>query len=446
MLTARELDRLNFQIPEFLRIIWASEQAREYWEPKIRSIASSWPAVERLTLIQGMRPGVLQNIRPEELPQVQNWALASNVPMVVIGLDGVTETYGNAAIQYEPGKEFTYRVYFGLEPERFLDAWKSGDDLSIGRMLGFPDCCIKSFILHWQKEGWRDLTIHSFGQPLQRNLMYNNVLLRHIGIRGVFHLPCSVNCEPSVQIGAQIIGIMMHTDGLMKSADWLQQLLVMPMEWNSLHGVAQVITPIFKTIYASDALATKATMKLESEMYPKEGASGNDFPFMKVNQIKLLFKSTDYTDNGFPSRASMERAHNFVLELIPPISGRILDLGCGNGRLLKEIKKKYPVEIFGVDTKDLWFPGFFKGNIYDFEWEGQYDLVLMSVERLFETTSETALDLLQAIHAHSRYLLLSTYNGWKEPELKNLFTVVASNVDRSTGYEARLLERKTNGI
>lgn len=446
-----KIEKLDFVIPDFLRTIWVSEAAREYWEPKIRSITSGWSGIERLTLLQGMRPGVLQSISPEELPTIQNWALASNIPMVVVGLDGAVESYGNASIPYEFGKKFTYRIYFGLEPERFLNAWKAGDDFAIGDMLGFPHCCIKSFVEYWKEDGWRDLTIHSFDGQDQRNLMYNNVLLRHIGIRGVFHLPCSTECEPSVQIGAQIIGIMMHTEGLMDPADWLQELLSMPMEWSSLHGVAMVTTPILKTIYASDPLPKKAVLNLRSDSYPKEGASGTKFPFQHFRQLKLKKSSdSDYTDNGFGSRSSMEAAHKFILSLVPNISGNVLDLGCGNGRLLKAIKNEYPkVFIQGVDTQKMNADGwrFYQENIYDFVWTEQYDLVLMSVERLFETSPDTSIDLLRAIHQHSEYLILSTYNNWMhgfDHVIDQLFLVVTVGLDPSLGYEAKLLERKTN--
>lgn len=446
-----KIEKLDFVIPDFLRTIWVSEAAREYWEPKIRAIAASWSAVERLTLLKGMRPGVLQSITPEELPGIQNWALAHNVPIAIVGLDGTTESYGNASIPYDSGKKFTFRVYFGLEPERFLNTWQAGDDLSIGQMLGFPDCCTASFQLHWKEEGWRDLTIHSFGQRDQRNLVYNNVLLRHLGIRGVFHLPCSVGCEQSAQIGSEIIGIMMHVEGMQDPADWLQELLSMPMEWSSLHGVAMVVTPILKTIYASDPLAVKATLRLDSEAYPKEGASGTRFPFQHFRQLRLKKSGdSDFKDNGFGSRASMEEAHKFILTLVPSVSGNVLDLGCGNGKLLKIIKKLHPeATIQGVDTQNVNADGwrFYQENIYDFVWTEQYDLVLMSVERLFECNPEVSIDLLRAIHRHSKYLILSTYNNWMhgfDHVIDQLFLVVTVGLNPSSGYEAKLLERKVN--
>lgn len=439
-----KLERLDFTIPDFLRTVWVSEQAREYWEPKIRSISASWHGIERLTLLEGMRPGVLQSITPEELPTIQNWALASNIPMAVAGLDGASESYGNASIAYDPGKKFTFRIYFGMEPERFLDAWKAQDNLEIGRMLGFPVCCSKAFQKHWQEEGWRDLTIHSFGERDQRNLMYNNVLLRHIGIRGVFHLPCNVNCNESVKIGAQILGIMMHTEGLMLPADWLQQLLVMPMEWTSLHGVAMVVTPILKTIYASDAIPVKATLRLDSEIYPLYGASGNRFPFQNVVTSRLHL-------NGFNSQARMSAAHSFIVSVLADqkVHGKILDLGCGDGSLLKRIQAAHPnTKLLGVDFDESVIttvvPGVipYRSDIFEFrDWES-VDLVLLSSQRLIEVPAHKASALMEVIANFTKRLLLYNYGEWQDVDrfIDPYFTVVSSVKNKD--YRALLMESK----
>ena len=436
-----KIKRLDFTIPDFLRTVWTSELAREYWEPKINTISRNWHIVERLTLLQGMRPGVLQGIMPEELPMIQNWALQNNVPMVIVGLDGATESYGNASIPFEPGKKFTYRTYFGLEPERFLSAWKAQDDLSIGRMLGFPECCIKFFQRHWKEEGWRDLTIHTFDDFDQTNLVYNNVLLRHIGIRGVFHLPCSVACEPSVQIGAQIIGMTMHTGGLFKEAGWLQQLLAMPMQWTSLHGVAMVVTPILKTIYASDPLARKAILDLDSSSYPEHGARGNKFPFQTSIPLSL---------NGFKSSSSMRAAHQFIVSALPDIKGKVVDLGCGNGQLLQEIHAAHPnTFLTGVDSDPKVISRVVPGaryacsDIYDFrDWE-EVDLTLIAIQRLFEVPEHKATALMEVISTYSERLLLYSYGEWNDEVAKLIepyFTVVTAA--KNSDYKALLLERK----
>ena len=251
-----------------------------------------------------------------------------------------------------------------------------------------------------------------------------------------------------------VFGVMAKMCHQNELIDWMKTLLAMPMKWSSLHGIAILTTPLFKLINATDPLPSVSELNLTSDYYPEGGASANLFPFQQVRHLKFKKgEDSDFLDNGFGSRSSMEAAHRFVISLLPNqisggVAGNILDLGCGNGRLLKAIKKEHPeVTLYGVDTKsmkgDTWT--FIQTNIYDFEWEGNYELTLMSVERLHEASMESAVDLLRAIHLHSRYLLLSTYNKWMhgfDQVLDKLFTVVSVGLDPSLGYEAKLLERK----
>jgi hypothetical protein len=451
-----KLERLGFTIPDFFRTVWVSEEAKDTWEPRIRAIASNWPYVERATVTTGLRDGILQSVAPEALPEVQNWAIDMDLPMVILGLEGEKGlSYGNSSTPYQKGMPFSYRIYIGNSPVNFQKYWKESNTIAMGRALEYPPCCVEAFEQRWVKDGWRDLTYLSFEEPETQNLMYNNVLLRTLGVRPIFHLPCSVECKESVRIGRDIFEMMRKCEFQGELEDWMKTLLAMPMRWSSLHGIAVLTTPLFKLINASDPLPSVAELKLTSDYYPEFGASSPHFPFQKVHHLRRKKgNDSDFLENGFGSRSAMEAAHRFIISMLPntltPIAGRILDLGCGNGRLLKEIQKWHPqTSIFGVDTKDMWFPGFFKTNIYDFEWEGQYEYTLMSVERLHEVAQEQAIDLLQAISAHSKYLLLSTYNKWMhgfDSEIDRYFTVVGVGLDPNLGYEAKLLERKQHGI
>ena len=445
MNTVQEL-RLDFTIPEFLRTVWASEQARDYWESKITRISANWQMVERLTLLHGMRQGILQSVIPEHIPQLQAWARENDTPMVILGLEGSSGGYGNATKPYEQGKPFTYRIYLGSEPDEFLTAWKAEDDLAIGHMLDYPVCCTKFFKKYWKDEGWRDLTYHTFDMPIQRNMVFNNVLLRHIGIRGVFHLPCSVTCESSVRMGLQIAEVMRVT-GDDRDVEWWTELLSMPMQWDSLHGVAMVTTPILKTIYASDALGEKVVLKLESDRYPRAGASGNQFPFTMVQHVRLTRDA-----NGFKSWEAMRDAHRFILSCIPKdLKGKVLDLGCGNGQLLKEIHKEHPSTfLIGVEANSAIIDRAVQGatywniDIYDLRAWVEVDLALMAVQRLYEAPEHKAHALMEVLSVYSEQVLLYSYDGWFEDVDKFIepyFNIVTATKDLN--QKALLLERKS---
>lgn len=450
----RKQERLDFTIPDFFRTVWVSEGAKDTWEPRIHAIATNWPYVERACLVTGKREGILQSIIPTDLPMVHNWSLEYKVPMVIVGMEGERGlAYGNSSVPYEQGKPFSYRIYFGKDPDAFQASWKEHDQVKVGIMLGYPTCCIASFNIHWVLDGWRDLTYHSYTDQNEKNLMYNNVLLRSLGVRAVSHLPCSVSCKPSCKIGMEVFKVMEQCGHQAELVDWMKSLLSMPMLWSSLHGIAVLTTPLFKLVSATEPLAKVAELHLASDYYPDEGASGNTFPFQHFKTLKVnISKSSDFLDNGFMSRSAMESAHKFIISMLPNritgMVGNILDLGCGNGRLLLAIQKEHQDTVLhGVDTKDIKALGwnFYRVNIYDFEWEKQYELTTMSVERLFEAREDAAIDLLETIARHSRYLLLSTYNQWMggfEHIIDKLFNLITIGKDPALGFEAKLLERK----
>jgi len=444
-----KVERLDFIVPDFLRVVWTSEAAREYWQGKIHALSNLWKGVELLTLIDGLRPGILQSVNPLDLPDLQVWALKHNVQMAIVGVDGAAQgAYGNASIPYESGKQFTYRVYFGLEPERFLDAWRAQDDITIGHMLDFPDCCVRAFQKHWKEEGWRDYTALTFDSKDQKNAVYNNVLLRHVVIRVVFHLPCSVDCRPSVKRGQEILELM-DKNKLNREMNWLRDLLSMPMQWTSLHGIAMVVTPVLKTTYASDALAHKVILNLHSNDYPRYGASGNQFPFSNVIPLKF-----NKHWNGFNSLESMQNAHDFIVSILPEIKGKVLDLGCGTGQLLKAVQRAHPSTfLYGIDCEPSVIDSGAQGikylelDIFDHRaWE-EVDLTLIAIQRLYEVPESKAMALMEVIHNYTDMLVLYSYDGWFEDVPKFVdpyFEVITARSDPVANLRAILLKGKAH--
>jgi len=382
---------------------------------------------------------------------MQQWALAKNIQMVIVDMNEAPETYGALNPPYKEGRPFTYRVYFGQEPEKFLEIWKANDNIAIGRLLGFPDCCSEFFQQHWTVEGWRDYTALTFNSSDQRNLVNNNVLLRHLGVRGVFHLPCSVDCKESCEIGSEIFALM-DINGFGRERFWLQELLSMPMQWTSLHGIAMVVTPILKTIYATDPLARKATLNLTSTEYPTYGASGNRFPFTNIMPVQFSKNL-----NGFSSLEAMRSAHEFIVSVLPNdisggIRGKVLDLGCGTGELLKAIQKCHPdTLLYGVECDEAVInkavPGirYWHSSIFDYRaWE-EVDLTLISIRRLYEVPEPKATALMEVIYNYSDMLLLYSYDGWSEDVGKFFepyFDVVTVAKEPSRNFRALLLKGK----
>lgn len=61
------MDRLDFSLPDFTRLSWASDPAREVWEPRLQQITQAWLEIEWLSVAEGVRRCGVTVVSPEEL-------------------------------------------------------------------------------------------------------------------------------------------------------------------------------------------------------------------------------------------------------------------------------------------------------------------------------------------------------------------------------------------
>lgn len=436
-------ERLPFQMPEFLRTVWVSEAARAYWEPKIQAVSLVWGQIERATVLHGLRPGTLQSITPENLPDMQRWCVSKSLLMLIVGMEGTQGAYGNAAVPYQPGQPFTYRVYMGADPEAFFTT--RHDNFAVGKALGFPPCCTQFFDEWWRARGWRDLAYPALcGEEgdvlfeLFRRAPHANLLLRHLGVRPVFHLPCSFACEATQRLGYEIAALM-RTLGYEREEGWAHTLLSMPMEWSSLHGVAMVVTPLFKLVYDSDPLPSKVTLRLRSPVYPQHGATSSTFPFTMEKPLRVVKRHL----NGFTSLEAMEQGHRFILGALPrKLTGPVLDLGCGDGTLMRTIHQQYPeTTVSGVESQDELAKADSRivvANVFGWRGWGEYSCVLLAMQRLLEVPQTRAMELLATICQHAAMVLLYSYDGL-HPEIVPMVAPFPLMASPSDGMHAAFL-------
>jgi hypothetical protein len=424
--------RLDFALPEFTRIIWASPRARQVWEPRIRAISNAWHMIERFAVIDGLKTVTLQSCSPEELIELNNWTAGKNLIALAVDRHANSLVYSNATTPVTPGEAWSYKVVIGRPDlaSAFIGAYREHDDEQMGHYLGFPDCCRAFFTKYWQQEAWRDLTYPMLGPTLERDHDvggYNecNVLLRHLGVRAVSHLPCSFGCTKSAEMGQELFRIGRRA-GYEREMAWLADILSWPIGWSSLHGIAIVTTPILKVVSSTTALAYKVTIRRKGTRYPVEGAIGTEFPFQNIHRL-TVHAANNYADNGFMSEETMDRAHDVIKKaaaFAPFSHAKILDLGCGNGRLLEKLVELVPWAIpCGVENNGVRFERaserlkdrgahLFNCSITDDHyWDGPYGLVLLSVARLKELGREGCQPLLARIAQNSEYLIHYSYEG-----------------------------------
>ena len=454
-------DRLAHMLPDFTRISWVSDRAREVWEPRIARIGSAWAEIEWRSVESGTRRCALTSVSSEQLVhRSAEWA-GRGLATMPVAMSGTSPGYSSTSIAPRVGEPFEYRVAVGALADvgEFKRAMDASDDGTIGRLLGFPDCCIAFFRGTWVDEGCVDTTwamaanggrLDESGRLLEIDAdtpFQANILWRWMGPRAVPHLPCSFSCQATVALADRLMALgREHGHGA--EMDWLEELLNWPVSWSALHGIAEVKTPVLKVSTRTDATAHEFIVRRYGRRLPTEAAAGLGFPFRQPERpgithslafrkgleapIALHTSPPEWyaSDNGFSARAAMDEAHRPIVELALTSvgdSGAVIDLGCGNGALLKKIcEARTGVVPFGLDVDEpkleharllqpAFSANFVAGNMFEripIDADTVYSLIILMPGRLLEVEEASARRLREWLRGHFQRLLVYGYGEW----------------------------------
>jgi hypothetical protein len=481
------VERLDFTLPDFTRLSWVSELARQTWEPRIREIGRAWREIEWLSVIRGERSCSLTLLSPEAfIDTAAHWTnLGLNaLPLQIENLPNTP--YISTATCREPGQPIAFRLVVG-KPEAVLQfkcAWDSSDNEMIGNLLGYPTCCRHFFQRVWIEDKrvdttWAMAANTCEAQASERMIAVNgspiaNILWRWMGVRAVPHLPCRFDCPDTVRFGERLQDIGRQA-GYNREIDWTIEILSWPVEWSALHGIAEVKTPVLRVSTRTDATAKKFMVHYRGPKFPNEGVTGLRFPYERPLRLLIMDSSgfhrglentipaTPVTpdwyhqDNGFSSPAGMDAAHipivDFAQAELAGLQGNIIDLGCGNGVLLKKICND-SIELipYGVDLKldciaharqllPQFEQNFIHADFFDVSaWPAaKYALGILMIGRLLEVSQEKADRLMAVLRSRCDRLLVYIYPGWNNTN--SLEAVV-----QKAGLHLRKTTGKTIGL
>ena len=487
-------DRLDFVLPDFTRLAWVSDPAREVWEPRLQRIIEAWMQIEWLSSAAGVRACGIVMATPEQfLKQAPIWAehALSPMPLQMLGIS--RQSYSATTVAVVPGEPFAFRFVLGSPSDvaSFKRAWDAADQREIGQLLGYPSCCRDFFRNVWVEQNMVDTTwpmacntvAAVAGTPSILELSGPpecNILWRWMGARAVPHLPCKFDCQATVELARRLTRVG-RDNGFEQEMDWLLDVLSWPVEWSALHGIAEIRTPVLKVSTRTDATAGKYVVRSRGAAYPDEGARGLDFPYRQFEgtpltasqayrrgmsePLPVLNGPPDWyaTDNGFPDLAALARAHTPIVELaraaLEEAEGEIdiLDLGCGNGALLKAIQESCPsVTPYGIEIEPervaharalqpRFAANFIQGDLLESDdlWpaDRRYALVLLMPGRLLESSPSRAARLRARLKERCDRILLYAYGGGSGESGNHLaqlsqaagFTLTQANLEASIG-------------
>jgi len=279
----------DLKVEPFLRTIWVSEEARKVWEPAIHAISSMVNNLEIDSVGYGHRKCSWQTIPMKSLPSFSKQMGEKGLMVMPVRLVG---NWGNGFIHYtpEPKPDDPNPNVYCIISKSIHDAMgfraghESGDHEAQGHYLGFPKCCTKAFS-KWWGQGYFDPMYQSYENGEGKTHPYSIPILRYIGVRAGFHIPCSFSCVDTINIGIQRMAIAQDRE-LVKLFD---AMLSMPMSWEVYHGVAIVKTPIFYVLTQSLPTKEKYRIKIDGKFVPRESATGVNFPFKKGDSNEKIY-------------------------------------------------------------------------------------------------------------------------------------------------------------
>jgi len=288
----------NIEVSPFCRTVWVSQEAKETWSRVISQISRFIQGLEVLSVEAGHRPVAWQTVGQQQLVnETKRWAemgLVSLTIKFVRAFNGFAHKH-EEPIPGDPSTNACVIVARNMaDCLAFKRAFEKGDNVVQGQLLGFPTCCCEFFRDVWckgyydpiwqaatntqevvkQDGGIRHHRIRLKGHP------FSNAILRYVGLRVSFHIPCSFDCEDTIRVAKERfeLGSSINPD-LMVLAE---SLLRMPMSWDVLKGLAVVRTPIAYFITSSVPCKERHIVEVEGDFIPKEAKVGCVYPFNQV--------------------------------------------------------------------------------------------------------------------------------------------------------------------
>lgn len=229
----------NFQPPVLTRTVYHSAADRETWAPRVQRVNEVWPVVERMSVVEGMRPCAIQTLTPTQYLELLAWGQRHGV-------------YLHVGMRVKGFEGFSHRFEEG--DDLFVTALSRDPSLleSADRHLGYPACCAAWFedVFGEQKVVdpiWQWAGGGSPGRVTVYPSPYANPMLRYLNLRFAPHIPCSPSCGGSVELSKQVAQLMPP-----EVVEWLEELLSGDLEWDCYRGVAIVRARPFRIVVGSN--------------------------------------------------------------------------------------------------------------------------------------------------------------------------------------------------
>lgn len=252
-----------FRPPHTYRQVWDSSEARTTWDERIRRAGRAAAALEILTVAEGLRPAGIIHIAATSL--IAQMSMLARMGLIARDLKWVRrfEGFAHSHEQASPmAPDALAYVVIARTPDvidSFAEADARSDHAAIGRLLGYPECCVAAFCERWSAGYIDPVWQAAIATPGTQVALRNggriptheasigtwdpliSPLGRYIGLRLSFHIACRFDCPESVMIARTYLDVARQADKAHDVSWWRPALE--GAEWDALNGVAIIYYP-----------------------------------------------------------------------------------------------------------------------------------------------------------------------------------------------------------
>ncbi len=181
-------------------------------EKLAKIFGSKTKAQEIVLLLTETKTVVRQGFYEYELPQIEQFCAENRIYLAKSSFKvHLTEegSYSNKGLRFpltdqRPGLFF---VYLSLDENKTWQASYAetkNDDKELGRILGYPSCCVSFFCKRFSE--------HNPNLQLRPTNMFTNLTKRSQDCVLLSHFPCSSDCEESIALGKKYFEVIQKCD------------------------------------------------------------------------------------------------------------------------------------------------------------------------------------------------------------------------------------------
>jgi len=174
--------------------------------------------IEILLLLHNIKKVVRQGFYNFEKDKVIEFCKKNNIfysesPYKVIFVNPELKNYSNKGLKVKKEDKRTGIQFFYFsknEKEAYLANYYEtiNDDLNLGLILEYPDCCIKNFIKNKNEMAKLDndfINLTAKNSKNKKHKFYTNINQRNKDRVLLSHFPCCFECEKSIKLGEQYL-------------------------------------------------------------------------------------------------------------------------------------------------------------------------------------------------------------------------------------------------